>query len=99
MTSMVKLKNKLSKDEIRCIYEKYYSTEYFIRLLDHHPNIKWVKNTNFCDLSTESNGNVAVITVAIDNLLKGGAAQAMQSFNLMHGFEENIGLTMFATNP
>ena len=99
MTSMVMLNKKMAKEEIQKIYEKYYGSEYFIRLLDNPPNIKWVKHTNFCDLNVDADGSVAVITVAIDNLLKGGASQAMQSFNILHGFEENTGLNMFAANP
>jgi N-acetyl-gamma-glutamyl-phosphate reductase len=30
---------------------------------------------------------------AIDNLIKGGAGQAIQSFNLMVGAEETLGLS------
>lgn len=33
-----------------------------------------------------------IIVVAIDNLLKGAASQAVQNFNLMYGFPETLGL-------
>lgn len=36
---------------------------------------------------------------AIDNLVKGGAGQAVQSFNLMCGFEETAGLTWAGSWP
>ncbi len=34
-----------------------------------------------------------VVTSAIDNLIKGAAGQAIQNFNLMHGFEETAALS------
>jgi N-acetyl-gamma-glutamyl-phosphate reductase len=34
----------------------------------------------------------AVVIVALDNLLKGAAGQAVQNFNLMNGFEEGLSL-------
>jgi N-acetyl-gamma-glutamyl-phosphate reductase len=33
-----------------------------------------------------------IVMVAIDNLLKGASSQAIQNFNLMHGFPETTGL-------
>jgi N-acetyl-gamma-glutamyl-phosphate reductase len=35
---------------------------------------------------------MAVVTVAEDNLVKGGAGQAVQAANLRFGFEETAGL-------
>ncbi|MEW6735443.1 MAG: N-acetyl-gamma-glutamyl-phosphate reductase, partial [Acidobacteriota bacterium] len=61
--------------------------------------IKWVRGTNFCDISIESNGQTAIVMAAIDNLLKGGAAQALQCFNIIQGFEEAAGLKSFGLNP
>jgi N-acetyl-gamma-glutamyl-phosphate reductase len=37
--------------------------------------------------------NRLVISVAIDNLVKGAAGQALQNANLMCGFDETLGLT------
>lgn len=99
MTSIVKLNRKLAKNELTEIYQNYYSSEYFVRILDHAPNIKWVKNTNFCDLNVDAHGNTAIITVAIDNLLKGGAAQAVQNFNILYQFKESTGLNLISSNP
>ena len=41
---------------------------------------------------TPASENTLIIMVAIDNLLKGAASQAVQNFNLMFGFDETIGL-------
>jgi N-acetyl-gamma-glutamylphosphate reductase len=61
--------------------------------------VKWVRGTNFCDVSVASDGRTAVVTAAIDNLLKGAASQAIQAFNVMRGFDETAGLRAFAANP
>ena len=34
---------------------------------------------------------ICIVSV-IDNLLKGAAGQAMQNFNVMNGFTENLGI-------
>jgi N-acetyl-gamma-glutamyl-phosphate reductase len=43
-------------------------------------------------------GNV-VVTVVLDNLVKGAAGQAIQNCNLMMGFEETLGLTGIGVAP
>ena len=63
------------------------------------PNIKYVQGTNFCDIGVEADGQSAVVMAAIDNLIKGGAGQAVQCFNLIHGFPETAGLNAFSLNP
>jgi N-acetyl-gamma-glutamyl-phosphate reductase len=37
--------------------------------------------------------------VALDNLVKGAAGQAVQNMNLMFGIEERTGLVMPGSNP
>jgi N-acetyl-gamma-glutamyl-phosphate reductase len=41
---------------------------------------------------TPANATTLIVTVAIDNLLKGAASQAVQNFNLMHALPETEGL-------
>ena len=40
-----------------------------------------------------------VVMSAIDNLMKGAAGQAVQAFNLMHGFDETLGLEFPGLHP
>ncbi len=98
-TSFIKLNRDITKEQLLSIYNKYYSSKYFIRFTEGAPNIKWVQNTNFCDLGMAVNDGTAIVMTAIDNLLKGGAGQAVQCFNIMHGFEESTGLPLFTSNP
>ena len=41
---------------------------------------------------TPADPRMLILMVAIDNLLKGAASQAVQNFNLMHGLPETLGL-------
>jgi len=98
-TSIIKLRHEITKIQLLTIFKNFYAGEYFIRFPEAIPNIKWVKHSNFCDISVETQGKTAIIITTIDNLLKGGAGQAIQCFNIMHGLAETLGLTVCAANP
>ncbi len=98
-TAVVALKSPLSNDEVKNLYAEAYHGKPFVRLVSGSPNIKHVQGTNFCDIGVRSNGETAIVMAAIDNLVKGGAGQAVQCFNLMHGFEETAGLHLFSPIP
>jgi len=53
-----------------------------------------VINTNNCHISVckTKNKNKIIILSAIDNLIKGGAGQAVQNLNLMYNFPIKLGL-------
>ena len=55
---------------------------------------KNVINTNYCDISVceTIDKNTLVILSAIDNLIKGGAGQAIQNLNIKYGFNISEGL-------
>ena len=44
-------------------------------------------------------GRQLVVTTAVDNLVKGGAGQAVQSMNLALGFDETAGISAPALWP
>jgi N-acetyl-gamma-glutamyl-phosphate reductase len=77
----------------------FYGSEFFIRLVDGSPDINWVKCTNFVDIGWAARGDTVIVFVAIDNLVKGAAGQAVQNMNLMFGLEERAGLVLAGTNP
>jgi N-acetyl-gamma-glutamyl-phosphate reductase len=64
----------------------------FIRHVEGSPNVRWVKGTNFADLGFAVDGQDLALFVAIDNLGKGAAGQALQNMNLMFGLSETSGL-------
>ena len=44
-------------------------------------------------VAVDTHTNRLVVSVAIDNLVKGAAGQALQNANLMCGFPESLGLS------
>jgi N-acetyl-gamma-glutamyl-phosphate reductase len=72
-----------------------YADEPFVRVRrpDDQPRTRSVALTNYCDLAAVvRRGEVAVVTAAIDNLMKGASSQAVQNMNAMFGLDETLGL-------
>ena len=90
------LTKKITEGALRAIYENRYRKEPFVRLLPEgkFPQVKSVAGTNGCEigLRLDAKKNLAIVLVAIDNLGKGAAGQAVQNMNLLYGFEETVGL-------
>jgi N-acetyl-gamma-glutamyl-phosphate reductase len=83
---------KIELEEIRLIYETYYSGHSFVFLTDKNPDLKQVVNTNKCLLHLQKFGDRLLIISMIDNLLKGASGQAVHNMNLLFGLEETVGL-------
>ena len=87
--------------EVKQIYRDFYRGEPFVRVVETPPQTKLTWGNNLCliyptvDLRT---GRLVVIS-CIDNLVKGGSGQAVQSMNLMLGFPETTGLESAAIYP
>jgi len=92
-------KVNLTNEDVRNIFSTFYSDSFFVRLVNGSPDINWVKNTNFCDISAFSNGKQIAVFSAIDNLVKGAAGQAVQNMNLMFGIDETTALKFTGGNP
>lgn len=106
-TSHVFLKENLNEKDIWKIYRQAYASEPFVRIVKEKegnyrfPEPKLLSGTNFCDIGFERDpfSNRLVVISAIDNLMKGAAGQALQAFNIMHGFEETTGLEFPGLHP
>ncbi|MBC7114741.1 MAG: N-acetyl-gamma-glutamyl-phosphate reductase [Archaeoglobi archaeon] len=92
-TAHVLLKEPLSEEEIKEAYERMYGDCFFIRFV-RLPTLNSVRGSNFCDIGWEldEESQRVVVLSAIDNLVKGGAGQAVQNMNLMFGIDEKAGL-------
>ncbi len=91
--------NILTNEDLKNLYENFYADAFFVRIVEHSPDINWVKTTNFCDIAAHSFGKQIVVFSAIDNLVKGASGQAVQNMNLMFGLNETTGLRLIGTNP
>ncbi|MDD3375538.1 MAG: N-acetyl-gamma-glutamyl-phosphate reductase [Candidatus Omnitrophica bacterium] len=94
-TIYIQLKSPMAAQEIYKLYQKFYKTEKFVRILkpEKQPETKNVTGTNYCDIGFAVKDNMVVITSVIDNLMKGASSQAVQNMNLMCGFKEEAGLS------
>lgn len=93
-TIYVKLAPGKTKADLWASWKKAYEKEFFIRLREEGTSaeIRYIVNSNFCDLSFSESGERIVITSALDNLVKGASGAALQNFNIMQGYPENSGL-------
>ncbi len=91
-TTSVHLKEKIHADEVKEIYNDVYKNSFFIRIRNIPPELKWVIDTNFCDININIKENVIIITSAIDNLVKGASGQAVQNMNKLLGWDETLGI-------
>jgi N-acetyl-gamma-glutamyl-phosphate reductase len=86
------LKEPLTKDEVRSLYEERYAGEPFIDVIPGSPRTQNVRNTNRTEVHVTVVGERVIALAAIDNLWKGAAGQAVQDLNLMLGLPETAGL-------
>jgi N-acetyl-gamma-glutamyl-phosphate reductase len=87
---------------VRDLFETRFADEPFVQLTggQYEPETRHVRGTNVCEIDvTQPPGGTIVITVAIDNLIKGASGQAVQAMNLMQGWDETTGLMAPAVNP
>lgn len=99
VTAMVPLARELDRAALKQVYEDAYGSEFFVRLIDGSPDVATVKGTNFADVGFAAEGSIAKVFVAIDNLVKGAAGQAIQAMNIMFGLPETSGLKMTGVFP
>lgn len=92
-TVTAKLKSGISEVEVDKVYQDAYAHKPLVRFKHILPQLADVQMTPFCDLGFKvSDDGYIVVISAIDNLLKGAAAQAVQVLNLHCGFDETAGL-------
>jgi len=95
-TIYLEIKRNSSLNEINEYLIKYYKKNKFIKILktNKHISTNDVINTNYCFISvckTKFNNKIIILS-AIDNLIRGGAGQAIHNMNLKFGFKINEGL-------
>lgn len=93
---------------VASLFSEYYRDAPFVRVLGHKvgAEVVAIKGSMYVDLSwslgqvdPQSGTRQLVITTALDNLVKGGAGQAVQSMNLMLGLPETLGIDAPALWP
>jgi N-acetyl-gamma-glutamyl-phosphate reductase len=97
-TTFVELPEEWTEARLRMLYEDAYAAEPFVRVPRKRlPEVAAVSNSNYAEVGIaagavhEGTRTVAVFG-ATDNLVKGGAGQAIQNMNLMLGLPETLSL-------
>ena len=92
---------------LRQVYRERYTGEPFVRIVAQrrgtyrYPEPKILAGSNFCDIgfaAEEASGRLVVVA-ALDNLMKGGAGNAVQCLNLRMGWPERTGLEFTGLHP
>jgi N-acetyl-gamma-glutamyl-phosphate reductase len=98
ITAFAHVDASISADAIKKAYADTYKGEPFVRIpLKRLPEVAAVAGSNHAEvglaIAEPANGKRLVTAfAAADNLIKGGAGQAIQSMNLMLGFDEKTTL-------
>jgi N-acetyl-gamma-glutamyl-phosphate reductase len=104
-TSFVHVAERVGEAELQELYRKRYAGEPFVRLPQARlPEVVAVSGSPFAEVGFTlgpSDGHSRVVTVfsALDNLIKGGAGQAIQNLNLMLGVDETTTLSDLGPFP
>ncbi len=100
-TNHVRPTRPVSQAELDELFAAAYADEPFVTVVPTPPATKHVTGSNEVRIHVrfdERTGRILVLGVE-DNLVKGAAGQAVQSFNLVHGLPETAGLLQLPLAP
>ena len=102
-TTTARLGDGVTTETLRAALHAAYASETFVHVL---PDGRWPRTADVAgsngvhvQAAADHHAGRAVVVVAIDNLGKGAAGQAIQNANLMLGLEENAGLSAVGVAP
>ena len=97
-TSFAEVPAATTAETLKALWDRTYQGEPFVRVVEgRQPEVVAVSGSNYVETAfvlgpaTGANRRVVCFS-ALDNLVKGGAGQAVQSFNVMMGFDETLTL-------
>ena len=102
-TSFAHVLESVSAEQVRALYAEAYEGEPFVRTPKKRlPEVAAVAGSNYAEVAVQvgpaAHGRRLVTIFSVtDNLIKGGAGQAIQSMNLMLGLDERT--TLEDTGP
>jgi LysW-gamma-L-alpha-aminoadipyl-6-phosphate/LysW-L-glutamyl-5-phosphate reductase len=97
-TSFVELPAEWTEERLRRLYEEAYSGEPFVRVPRRRlPEVAAVSGSNFAEVGVaagpaHAGRRTVTLFSALDNLVKGGAGQAIENMNLVLGLPETASL-------
>ena len=83
---------KGSVEELQDAYREFYAGQPFTRVMEQTPTTKLASHSNLCLINVAAQGRKAVVTSALDNLMKGASGQGVECFNIAFGFDRTTAL-------
>lgn len=89
----VPLASETDLPQVRHAYAEAYRNAPFVHLLSNgvQPKLKALLGSNHAEIGLHVRPRLCVTTVALDNLTKGAAGQALQVMNIVLGFDQTDG--------
>jgi len=78
--------------ELEGAYREFYAGQPFTRVVDRTPATKLTTHSNLCLVNVSAQGRKAVVTAALDNLVKGASGQGVECFNIAFGLDRTTAL-------
>lgn len=97
-TAFIEVPSSVSSDQITDLFATKYANEPFVRFVqDRLPEVAAVAQSNHAEVgfalgAADGETKTLCVQAALDNLIKGGAGQAIQNMNLMLGLPETLSL-------
>lgn len=91
-TAYLRPRAGVTHDDLVAAYRAFCAGEPFLRYTTVPPATKTVSSSNLAAVNCSWQDGIAVVTVAIDNLVKGAAGQGVQAMNVRFGLDEAAGL-------
>ncbi len=83
---------KGSPSDLDEVYREFYAGQPFTKVVDKTPATKLASHSNLCLVNVSAQGRKAVVTAALDNLVKGASGQGVECFNIAFGLERTAAL-------
>jgi N-acetyl-gamma-glutamyl-phosphate reductase len=102
-TLYARLVKEIDNAALQALFEEQYKNDEFVDVMPFgsHPETRSTRGSNMLRLALHrpDGGDMLVILVVQDNLVKGASGQAVQCMNLMFGLPEGSGLQQIALLP
>jgi N-acetyl-gamma-glutamyl-phosphate reductase len=104
VAAYTRLRESAGLGDVRQAYARAYANTPFVRVVSGGgamslPMLKTVTGSNIAEVGVSVEGSRCVTVAALDNLIKGGAGQAVQALNQLHGLDHRLGLPESAPWP
>ena len=83
---------KGSLTQLQSAYGEFYAGQPFTRVVPQSPTTKLASHSNMCLINVAAQDDKAVVTAALDNLVKGASGQGVECFNIAFGFDRKTAL-------